>query len=135
GAEHNYLSRHPHDLEPRRQECLKVRQQTAHLQSQRELVAHTNNGDERNLPRWTGCFTKGLPHTQSGEVEPGSYESLLKALASGKSAGFNHLERASGRPLVNPQAAYAYTLEGADCCVFACPPPPALSSAEVAAEM
>src|SRR5439155_26166189 len=44
-------------------------------------------------------------------------------------------ERASGRPLVNPQAAYAYTLEGADCCVFACPPPLALSSAEVAAEM
>src|SRR5439155_26414922 len=46
-----------------------------------------------------------------------------------------HLERASGRPLVNPQAAYAYTLEGADCCAFACPPAPGLSSGEAAAEM
>ena len=90
---------------------------------------------QRNLRRWAGCFTKGLPHTQSGEVEPGKYERLLKALASGKGKEFNQLERASGRTLVNPQAAYAYTLEGADCCAFGCPPPPALSSAEAAAEM
>src|SRR5688572_1903790 len=87
------------------------------------------------LAGWMGSFTKGLPHTQLGEVEPDRYESLLEALASGKSADFTQLDRASGRPLVNPQAAYAYSLEGADSCAFACPPAPTFSSAHAAAEM
>src|SRR5262249_4748030 len=108
-AEPDYLSVHPRELEVRRQSALQVRQQTARHQSQREVL-HASNLDERNLPRWIACYSKGLPHTQSGEVEPGKYESLLKALASGKSANFKNLERVFGRPFVNPQAAYSYTL-------------------------
>src|SRR5262249_11097621 len=41
----------------------------------------------------------------------------------------------SGRRLTDPQAAYAFCLEGGDCQRFACPPAPSFSSSELAAEM
>jgi hypothetical protein len=105
--------------------------------SQHEVPAQpgNSNGDEANLPRWIGCFTKGLPTSQSGEVEAGTYESLLRALESGKHADFEAILRGSGRRLVNPQAAYAYTMEGGDAHRFATAPAPAFSSPEMAAEM
>ena len=126
---------HPIEVEARQAQALKLRQECALHQSQRPMPEQQPNGDEQNLPCWMGSFTKGLPHNQLGEVEPGKYEALLDALASGKPADFKHLERAAGRPLVNPQAAYAFGLEGADSCALSCRPGPSLSSAEGAAEM
>lgn len=93
------------------------------------------NADESAMPRWVGCFTKGLPTGQLGEVEPGAYETLLRAVTSGKPADFETISRGSGRRLVSPQAAYAFCLEGGDPHRFACPPAPSFPSAEMAAEM
>src|SRR5947208_4143437 len=59
---------------------LKTRQECALQQSRRPVLQHVNNGDVQLFPLWAANFTKGLPHTQSGEVEPGCYETLLKAL-------------------------------------------------------
>lgn len=114
---------------------LSLRQQCAIHQSQRPIVKGMANGDERSVPDWVANFAKGLPHTQAGEVEAGKYETLLSALESGKSEDFAKLARGSGRTLVNPQAAFAFHLEGADSRTFACPPAPAFSSPEAAAEV
>ncbi len=70
-----------------------------------------------------------------GEPEPGAYETLLQAVRTGKSSDFDAIARGSGRRLTNPQAAYAYCLEGGDPQCFACPPAPSFSSPEMAAEM
>jgi membrane-associated phospholipid phosphatase len=76
-----------------------------------------------------------MPHTQEGEVEPGKYETLLRALATGRHEDFEAVARGSGRKLVNPQGAFAFSLEGGDSHRFACPPAPSFTSAEAAAEM
>jgi len=118
----------------RREAALKLRQDAAMAQSLRGQAPQAGNGDQA-IPRWVACFTKGLPHSQLGEVEAGAYESLLEAIASGKHADFERVARGSGRRFVSPQAAYAYHLEGTDSHRLGCPPPPAFSSAEAAAEM
>src|SRR5262249_53905562 len=114
---------------------LKTRQQCALLQTQRPLSQHVSNDDEQVLPQYIGNFTKGLPHTQSGEVEPGCYETLLRALETGSPDAFHKLARGSGMRLVSPQAAFSIHLEGADVQTFALAAPPSITSAEAAAEM
>jgi hypothetical protein len=121
--------------ETRRSAALQLREKAALAESAQQLPIQSPNGDETALPRWTGAFTKGLPHDQSGEVEPGAYETLLAALASGKHADFESVARGSGRKLKNPQAAFAYELEGGDSRQFACPAPPRFNSPEGATEM
>src|SRR5437867_965514 len=128
-------SAHPLGAEARQALALKLRLQCALAQSKRPSPNQMGNGDEESLPCWVGSFTKGLPHDQLGEVQAGKYESLLQALISGKHAGFEKLSRGSGRPFINPQAAFSLHLEGADACSFTCLPPPSLGSAEAAAEM
>jgi hypothetical protein len=114
---------------------LKARQQCALLQSQRPVLDRLSNGDEKLLPRWTGNFTKGLPHAQSGEVEPGCYESLLKALETEDSEAFQKITRGSGMRFVNPQAAFSIHLEGGDAQTFASSPAPSVTGARGAAEI
>jgi hypothetical protein len=121
--------------EDRKRAALEVRQATALAQSSQPLTPQLANGDETAFPRWIAAFTKGLPHTQLGEVEPGSYETLLAALSTGTHADFEHIARGSGRRLVSPQAAFAFHLEGGDSHRFACPPVPSFSSPEAAVEM
>lgn len=121
--------------EDRRSAALRLREEAAVAESAQPIPPQFANGDETALPRWTGAFTKGLPHTQLGEVEPGAYETLLAALATGKHADFESIARGSGRRLTNPQAAFAYQLEGGDSHRFTCPPPPRFSSPEGTMEM
>ncbi|HUJ71523.1 MAG TPA: phosphoesterase, partial [Verrucomicrobiae bacterium] len=94
-----------------------------------------SNGDETHLPGYIGCFAKGLPHDQFGEVEADAYKSLLFALSTGHHADFENILRGSGMKLVNPEAAFTFELEGADSHCLACPPAPSVSSAAAAAEM
>jgi hypothetical protein len=96
---------------------------------------HPTNGDEAMLPAYIGSFTKGLPHTQLGEVEPGTYETLLYALSTGRQADFEALDRGSGARFIDPLAAFAFQMEGADSHQLVAPPPPAFSSAGAAGEM
>ena len=121
------------DFETRKLLSLKMRQDCALQQSRRPLLEHINNGDEKLFPSWSANHTKGLPHLQSGEVLPGSYESLLDALRTEDPAAFQKLARGSGMRLVSPQAAFSLHLEGADAQTFFLPPPPSVASAEGAA--
>jgi hypothetical protein len=116
-------------------EALKIRRDCAIQQSRRAVRKYINNGDERSLPRWIANFTKGLPHSQLGEVEPDCYESLLDVLRTGSPDAFQRLARGSGMRLVCPQAAFSVHLEGADAQTFFAPPPPSITSSEAAAEM
>ncbi len=64
-----------------------------------------------------------------------AYDKLLAALASGKSADFDAIPLGGTVKLANPQAAYAFDLEGLDSNELALPPAPEFSSAWEASEM
>jgi len=93
-----------------------------------------SNGDEGRYPGRIASFTKGLPHDALGEVDPHAYEALLRAVTSGKAADYEAVPLGGKLRLVNPQAALAYVLEGADPHAVAVPPAPAFDSADLAAE-
>lgn len=96
-----------------------------------------NNGDEALYPNRIGNFSKGLPHQANGEVVPSAYNALLTAINSGNPADFNAipLGASPSRRLTNPQAGYAFDLEGGDAFSFILPPPPTFASREEAAEI
>ena len=125
----------PGALNSRQQEALKIRQDAAAAQSLRPVANHVNNRDEADLSPYVASFAKGLPHRQSGEVEPSSFEMLLHALSTGKQADFESAAQGSGMKLVNPQAAFAFQIEGADSHCLGMPPAPSLVGAEAAGEM
>jgi hypothetical protein len=68
-------------------------------------------------------------------VEQGTYETLLHALSTGKQVDFENLDRGSGSKFVNPLAAFAFQMEGADSHCLGMPPAPSFSSADAAADM
>jgi len=120
--------------ESRAQVALRLRQSAALRQSRRPVAAMTANGDESNVPNLAACFSKGLPQNQFGEVEPTTYNALLKAIASGKHEDFESIHRGAGRKLNDPESAFAFHFEGGDSHTFEMPPAPAISSAEAARE-
>src|SRR5580704_13974065 len=101
-------------LSGRPADALAVRENAAIFQAEQLVASHPTNGDETSLPAYIGSFTKGLPHTQLGEVQPGTYETLLYALSTGQQADFENIDRGSGMKLVDPQAAYTFQMEGSD---------------------
>lgn len=119
----------------RQQTALQIRESTAVFQSEQPVASHPTNGDETSLPAYIGSFTKGLPHTQLGEVEPAAYQSLLYALSTGAQADFESLDRGSGAKFVDPLAAFAYQMEGADSHCLGTVAPPSFSSPDAAGEM
>jgi hypothetical protein len=129
------IGRVPETLDPRQRAALYIRQNAAIAESREPVASHNTNGDESSLPAYIGNFTKGLPHTQLGEVEPGAYESLRQALLTGKQADLENIHRGSGMKLVDPLSAYAFGMEGADSHRLGTSPPPAFSSADTAGEM
>jgi hypothetical protein len=103
-------------------------------------AAHGVNGDDGRYPDYRGSFTKGLAHDpKTGLVaEPADYEALKTALSSGELQHYETIplaNHASGRKLVNPQAALGFEVAGADSHSFSIPPPPAFNSREEAAEI
>lgn len=92
----------------------------------------TSNGDETAIPNFVGCFVKGLPQNQFGEVEPEAFQALLKAIESGRHGDFEHIPKGGGRKLSNPEAAFAFSTEGADSHGFGIPPAPSITSHEAA---
>ena len=53
-------------------------------------------------------------HNSIGEVDPGSYASLLRAVTSGDHRVFDQIQMGGTSLLVDPQAGLAFDLEGAD---------------------
>lgn len=94
-----------------------------------------NNIDEARYSNRIGNYSKGLPHQSNGEVVPAAYDALLAALRTGSPAAFEQIPLGGTRKLTNPQAGYAFDLEGHDAFRFVQPPPPAFASREIAAEM
>jgi len=129
------VPRLPAIADPRQEAALNVRERAAVAQCQQAAATHTANGDESSLPNYIASFTKGLPHTQLGEVEPGTYQTLLYALSTGKQSDFESLDRGSGMKFVDPLSAMAYQMEGADSHRLGTPPAPGFSSPNAAAEM
>ena len=119
----------------RQQAALQMRQNAAFFEYEQATAAHPTNGDETSLPAYIGNYAKGLPHSQIGEVEAAAYQSLLYALSTGQQSDFENLDRGSGAKFVDPLAAFAYQMEGADSHRLGMAAPPAFSSPDAAGEM
>jgi len=119
----------------RQQSALEIREAAARFECAQPIAPQPTNPDETTLPAFIGNFTKGLPHTQLGEVEPGTYQTLLYALSTGKQSDFEALDRGSGSKFIDPLAAFAYQMEGADSHRLGIPAPFAFNSPDEAGEM
>jgi membrane-associated phospholipid phosphatase len=94
---------------------------------------HVNNGEEGDYP-YVANYAKGLPHDEAGEVVPEAYNTLLRALATGRSEDFERIPLAGTLKLTNPQSGLAFDLEGPDSHALAMPPAPRIDSARNSAE-
>ncbi len=100
-----------------------------------EIADQDTNGDLERYKDKRGSYSKALSHKSNGMVHHKSFQSMIHALKSGNPKDFNHIILGGARHLVNPQAAYAYALEGADAAAYAMPKAPKLTSAQAAGEM
>ena len=125
--------------QPRRNASQKYRDDASkfNFQNTPANLSRPNNGDEALYPNRIGSFSKALPHQANGEVVPSAYNAFLTAINSGNPADFNAIPLGSSpsRQLTNPQAGYAFDMEGGDAFSFTQPPAPTLASREEAAEI
>jgi hypothetical protein len=112
-----------------------VRLQAAEAGRRHGPAAQRANGDEERVPGMAACYSKGLPHSRSGEVDRHAYEVLAAALRSGRPEDFERVPLGGFVKLANPQAAWAYELVGPDSSQLACAAAPAFAGAEQAAEL
>lgn len=119
----------------RRDEAYRIRHDAAVFEKSQPLAPHPDNGDEALFENKIASYSKGLPHNELGEVDPSAYEQLLIALASKDPADFEAIPIIGGLKLADPQASYAFELEGADSHRLGMIVPPTFSSAWAAGEM
>lgn len=119
----------------RQDEACRIRHDAADLERQQPISRHEDNGDEALFENKIASYSKNLPHNELGEVDPNAYQQLLLALASGDPTQFESIPLGGSGKLIDPQAAYAFDLEGADSHRLAIAAPPAFSSAWEAGEM
>jgi hypothetical protein len=119
----------------RAEKAYETRMQAALFQKLAPHPDHLNNGDEDRYPNRIGNYSKGLPHNQLGEVDANAYNSFLKAVRSTNPDDFEAIITGGSLVLKNPQAGQAFEMVGADPVALTQPPPPAFSSAEIAAEI
>jgi hypothetical protein len=79
------------DLRKRRRKAKAVLDEAAEQALGGSLNHHPTNGDEEDLNGYIGNHSKGLQHNDFGEVDEGSYQSLLHALRSGKPEDFEKI--------------------------------------------
>ena len=114
----------------------RVRHLAALAELQQSSPQCATNGDDERYPSRLASYSKGLPHDDSGAVDPGAYNKLLAAIIHGGTP--THLAAipmGGSLKQVNPQAAHAFALHGADSHRLDLPPAPAFASGEAAAEM
>ncbi|WNG18074.1 hypothetical protein [Cystobacter fuscus] len=119
----------------RAERARQIRVDAANAQRNQPLPEHPNNGDEQRYSTRFANYTKGLPHDALGNVSLPAYQQYLSALRTGNPLDFEAIPLGGERKLVNPQAAYAFTLEGADPQATAIQPAPRYASNETAGEM
>lgn len=125
----------PGNVRDRRWQAYRLRHDAAMAHSSQPFPAFPTNGDEDAYPNKIASYTKGLPHNERGEVELTAYTALLKALETGQHAAFEAIPLGGQVKFANPQAAYAFELEGSDPHQVELTVPPAFSNAETASEM
>jgi hypothetical protein len=124
------------DVEARRARALRLRITTAQQQLADPFPQPRPNGDEdRYEVVGLANFTKALPHNDLGEVDPGAYRALLRALRSGRSADFRRIRLGGRAKLANPEGAFAFELQGPDPWQRPLQAPPRFDSEAFAAEM
>jgi hypothetical protein len=112
-----------------------IRRDAAIFQRDLRPTPSVSNGDDDAYPNRIASYTKALPHNDLGEVDLNAYNAYLQALNSGKWADFEAIPLGGTAKFSSPQAAYCYSIEGADAAALAAPPAPAFSSAWAAGEM
>ena len=125
----------PLDASQRRHRAFVIKRDAAIYQRDQPEQTSADNGDEQLYGNRIASYSKGLPHSDLGEVDLNAYNAYLQALNSGQWADFEAIPLGGVAKLSNPQAAYCYALEGADAAALASPAPPAFSSAQAAGEM
>ena len=119
----------------RKQVAFVTRTETANVQAEQPIPNHPNNGDIYLYDDHRGNFAKALLQNDNGLVNDAAFQSMLTAIFTGNPNDFNNIILGGQRRLVNPQGAYAFSLEGADPWINTMPAAPAFASAETAAEM
>lgn len=123
----------------RRNKADKLRKDAAQANKQAmpANLQHPTNPDDDIYSDKRGSYSKGLAHNPDGTVVLSAYNTLVNALANGEGnpALFNAIPLGGARRLTNPQAGYAYEMEGADPQSFVQPPAPAFNSREEVAEI
>lgn len=122
-------------LAQRRAAAFRRRLEAAEAERDRPLPDIDVNGDEHAVRGFVAQFTKQLPHNAIGEPDAVAYQALLHAIDTADPAAFEQIPLGGAGKLANPQAAYAFELEGADSHHLFMPPPPRFSSAEEASEI
>lgn len=121
--------------EERREQAFTIRQNAAKFQRSMPLPDHPTNGDEERFENKIANYSKALPHNDLGQVDLPAYNALIAALSSGDPAAFEAIPQGGSIKQANPQAAFAFVLEGADSYHLSVPAPPTFSGAEEAGEM
>jgi len=100
------------------------------------IPEHPTNGEEISYP-YVANASKGLPHDDVGEVDPGAYQTLLRALSTGRSEDFERIPLGvqNNRKLLNPQSGLAFDLQGPDTHGLVIRPAPRIDEPENSAEM
>ena len=102
-------------LEVRRARALQLRITTARQQLADPFPQPRANGDEdRYDVVGLANFSKALPHNHLGEVDPGAYRALLRALRSGRPEDVRRIPLGGSAKLANPQGAFSFELQGPD---------------------
>lgn len=120
----------------RRHQAFVIRRDAAIFQRDRtDQTSSAANADEQLYANKIASFSKCLPHNQLGEVDLNAYNAMMQALSSGQPGDFENIPLGGTVKFANPQAAYCYTMVGADAAAIASAPAPAFNSAQMAAEM
>jgi membrane-associated phospholipid phosphatase len=143
------------NLKKRRDRAIEIRVDAASLANPDPFGEQTPNSDENTyrtadqlFSSALGNYSKGLPHspvsdctTTPGEADPQAYDTFVKVLNSGDSAGFESIpvnalgDQKRYRKLADPQSGLCFDLEGPDPQALRLPPAFSISSAEAAGEM
>jgi hypothetical protein len=118
-----------------RKHALQLRKDVAQQNADDPAIDHQSNGDEDRYANRIASYSKGLQHSDNGEVIAASYESMLQALKTGAPAGYDAISLGGVRAQIGPQAGLGYELEGGDPRSFALCVPPCFSSREEAGEI
>ncbi len=122
----------------RRVNAKTTRVTTANNQSAQPLFAQPTNGDQQRYADKRASYGKALKQLENGLIDVTAFNQMVTAFQLGCSDAFLNITMGTNpveRRLVDPQAALAFSLEGADGWINSMPAAPSLTSAESAGEM